>query len=292
MMLITGASGRIGRRVAELVAASGTPLRLMTRTPGRAPHVEGAEIVRGDFAEPGTLDVAFEGIEVALVISGSAKPGERAIQHRNAFQAAARAHVRHVIYVSLQGSGPQSKFAYSRDHYESERFLSEAGIASFTILRNAFYIDMIPEFAGTDGVVQDTAGAGRAAFVSREDAARTAAAVMASPPGGIFDVTGPEALSVAEATRRLALLTGLPLRYERERSMLAESGRGAQGWRAELYDGWFAAIAAGELEHVSTAVKRFTGTEPMTLERYFSAFPEALGPLGRSPRASDERAQL
>ncbi|MGH7068435.1 MAG: NAD(P)H-binding protein [Acetobacteraceae bacterium] len=282
MMLITGASGQIGRRTAELASGSRIPLRLMTRTPERAPRLADTGIVCGDFAQPETLAAAFDGIDVALVISGSARPGERAIHHRNAFAAAHRSGVRHVIYLSLQGASPQSEFAFSRDHYQSEQFLLAAGLPSFTILRNSFYMDMLPKFAGADGVVQDPAGEGRAAFISREDAARTAAAVIVRPPGGVHDITGPEAITVAEAIRRISVLTGLPLRCEHAPSELTRDQKAALGgeeWRANLYAGWFAAIAAGELECVSTAVERFTGVAPMTFESYFSAFRTALGPL-------------
>jgi uncharacterized protein YbjT (DUF2867 family) len=78
MLLITGASGRIARRAAALLAQRGYGLRLMTRTPQRAPKLDGAAVVRGDFAEPATLDGAFAGVSAALVVSGSGKPGERA----------------------------------------------------------------------------------------------------------------------------------------------------------------------------------------------------------------------
>jgi NAD(P)H dehydrogenase (quinone) len=80
------ASGRIAGRVAALLARRGYGLRLMTRNPQRAPKLERAEAVRGDFAEPATLDDAFSGVSTALVVSGSGKPGEHARLHRNAFE--------------------------------------------------------------------------------------------------------------------------------------------------------------------------------------------------------------
>lgn len=282
MILITGASGRIGRLTAELLAHSGHTLRLMTRTPENAPKLEEAEIIRGDFAAPHTLDAAFAGIAAALVISRSATPGERALLHRNAFQAAARSHVRHVVYLSLQGAGPQSKFPFSRDHYLSEQFLAAAGLPSFTILRNGFYMDMFLEMFSADGVVRGPAGAGQAASVSRVDVARVAAAVLASQPGGIHDVTGPEAVSVEEAANRLSVLAGRSLHYEYESSEMMRERlirRGAETWRADLAVGWFEAIAAGELRRISATVQRFTGTEPLTFESYFSAFPALLSSL-------------
>ena len=278
MILITGASGRVARRTAELLARDGHALRLMSRNPERAPKLAEAETVRGDFAEPATLEDAFAGVATALVVSASGEPGERALWHRNAFQAAARAGVGHVVYLSLQGAGPDSKYPYSRDHYLSEQFLFATDVPC-TVLRNAFYLDMFLETFDAQGVVRGPAGQGCGAFVSREDVARTAAAVLRRRPGGIYDVTGPEALSVADIARRLSTLVGRQLRYEdesadaaRERLSRLEPVAG----RVELSVGWFEAIAAGELKRISDTVLGFTGTAPLTLEDYFRAFSELL----------------
>ena len=281
MILITGASGRIARRTAELLSNTGLSLRLISRTPQRVPKLTGAEIVFGDFAEPATLDNALEGVVTALIVSGSGEPGQRAQLHRNAFEAAARAHVHHVVYLSLQGASPQSKYPFSRDHYQSEQYLQATGLP-FTILRNAFYIDMFLELFDATGIVRGPAKQGRAAFVSREDCARVAAAVLNVSPGGTYDVTGPETLSLTDVATRLSGIIGRELRYEDEdvaagrewRSRLGESAE-----QVELSLGWYEAIAAGELERVTDTVLHYTGTNPLNIESYCSAFPQLLNPL-------------
>jgi uncharacterized protein YbjT (DUF2867 family) len=281
VILITGASGRVARRTAELLARDGHSLRLMTRSPQRAPKLTGAETVRGDFSETATLEEAFDGVSAALVVSASGEPGERARLHRNAFQAAARARVGHVAYLSLQGAAPDSKYPFSRDHYLSEQYLFATGLPC-SVLRNAFYIDMFLEKFDAGGVIRGPAQQGRGAFVSREDVARTAAAVLRKGPGGIYDVTGPEALSVADIARRLAILVDRPLRYEDEAGDVARerlSSLEPLAWRVDLSVGWFEAIAAGELERTSDTVLHFTGETPLTLEDYFRAFPELLRAL-------------
>jgi NAD(P)H dehydrogenase (quinone) len=285
VILITGASGRVARRTAELLARDGHSLRLMTRSPRSAPKLTEAETVRGDFAEPATLKDAFAGVSAALVVSASGEPGERARLHRNAFQAAARARVGHVVYLSLQGAAPDSKYPFSRDHYLSEQDLFAVGLPC-TVLRNAFYIDMFLERFDADGVVRGPAQQGRGAFVSREDVARTAAAVLRMQPGGNYDVTGPEALSVADMAGRLSTLVGRQLRYEDESADTARerlSRLEPLAWRVDLSVGWFEAIAAGELKRTSDTILRFTGTAPLTLEDYFRVFPELLRalPLGQ-----------
>jgi NAD(P)H dehydrogenase (quinone) len=281
MILITGASGRVARRSAELLASGGRALRLMTRTPGSVARPVNAEVVYGDFAEPASLDSAFAGVTTALIVSGFAAPGARAQMHRNAFDAAARAHVQHVVYLSLQGASPSSKYPFSRDHALSEQYLAASRVP-FTVLRNAFYLDMFLEMFDAAGVIRGPSKQGRGAFVSREDCARIASAVLTAPPGGTYDVTGPEALSLTDVARRLSVIVGRELRYEDES---VEKGRerrsrlGEPAWRVELSLGWHEAIAAGELERISDAVLRFTGNHPLDIEMYFSAFSDLLRPM-------------
>lgn len=281
MILITGASGRVARRSAELLARGERALRLMTRTPYSAPRPDRADVVYGDFAVPSSLANAFAGVTTALIVSGFAPPGERARLHRNAFEAAAHAHVQHVVYLSLQGASPDSKYPFSRDHALSEQYLAATRVP-FTVLRNAFYLDMFLEMFDAAGVIRGPSKQGRGAFVSREDCARVASAVLTAPPGGTYDVTGPEALSLTDVARRLSAIVGRDLRYEDES---VENGREWRSrlddpaWRVELSLGWHGAIAAGELERTSDAVLRFTGNRPLDIETYFQAFPDLLRPL-------------
>lgn len=107
MILVTGATGHVGGRAARLLAERGTPLRLMVREADRAPEI-GAEVTIGDYADPVSLERAFAGMETVFVVSAKAPPGERAELHRNAFEAAGRAGVGHIVYLSLQGAAPDS----------------------------------------------------------------------------------------------------------------------------------------------------------------------------------------
>jgi hypothetical protein len=77
-------------------------------------------------------------------------------------------------------------------------------------------------------------------------------------------------------------MTGRHLRYQPESTQSARdrlSKLEPASWRVDLSVGWFEAIAAGELEHTSDAVFRFTGKEPLNLEEYFTLFPGLLQPL-------------
>lgn len=278
MLLITGGSGRVGRRAAEILAHQRYAFRLMTRNPEKVPKMAAVDVVQGDFDQPWTLDRAFTGVSTALVISGSGKPEERARLHRNAFEAAACARVQHVVYLSLQGASPDSEYPFSRDHYLSEQYLAETGLPH-TILRDSFYMDMFLDKFDSEGVISAPAVMGRAAFVSREDVAQVAARVLIRPPGGLHDVTGPRALNITDVAQRLSVVSGRWLRYENEAietTRMRLNKKGLPPWQVDLELGWFLAIAAGELEHTSDTVLRLTGMKPLTFERYFMEFPHLL----------------
>jgi NAD(P)H dehydrogenase (quinone) len=283
MILITGATGHIGRRCAQLLAEQKLPLRLMARDPKRAEALPGAEVVHGDYADPARLDVAFAGIEVALIVSGHAAPMERARLHQNAFEAAARAGVRHLVYLSFQGASPRSKFPFSKDHYQSEKALTASGV-SFTILRDNLYMDLLPQLFDEHGILRDPGRGGKAAMVSREDVAQVAAAVLRDPPAlsATWDVTGPEALSLEEAVHRLAARVNRRLHYVPE---TVEEGRAWRAplaqhpWEVEVWIGSYLAIAAGELAHTADTVERLTGSPPRSLDAYLDERPEILDSL-------------
>ena len=93
--------------------------------------------MRGDYGDVESLKRAFTDVSSAFIVSGYAKPGERAKLHRNAFQAAQRTGVRYLIYLSTLGASPDSRFPMSRDHYESEKFLKTTGVP-YTICGTAF----------------------------------------------------------------------------------------------------------------------------------------------------------
>jgi len=277
-ILITGASGHIGKRVAELL--SGQELRLMARKPEKLGAFNGAEKVQGDYSDPASLAAAFKGIQTAFIVSGYAAPGERALLHKNAIDAAARAGVSHMVYLSFQGAAPDSKFPMSRDHFQTEAFIRQSGIA-YTILRDSFYLDLVPEMFGKARNMKGPGGNGKVAWVSREDAAACVSAVLQNPGKftGTYVLTGPAALSLAETADGLSAVTGNAYTYIEETVEEGTKWRNelsAPAWEVETWIGSYLAIAAGEVAPVSTAVKDITGQEPMNMETYFTRFPEGL----------------
>lgn len=282
-MLVTGATGHVGRRVAEMLADGGARLRLLARDPKRAPHLNDAEAVGADYADPAALREACAGVSAAFVVSVSGPPGESPALHANVFTAAVSAGVEHVVYLSCQGASASSPSPAARDHHASEEALAATGMR-VTLLRANLYLDLLPEMVGLDGVLRAPAGEGAAAFVAREDVARVVVAAMVAEPTSdrALDVTGPEALSLRQVAERLSTLTGLDLTYEDEPLDKARAWRrdlGVPDWQVEASLGSSLALAAGELERPSDTVSRLTAREPLDLEGFVRAHPQAFAHL-------------
>ncbi|MCF6468482.1 SDR family oxidoreductase [Nonomuraea sp. MG754425] len=259
---VTGATGRIGGRVARRVAAAGVPHRMAVRHPERAPELPGATAVRCAYGEPGAA-AALEGVEVLFMVSASESP-DRLDQQRAFVDAAARAGVRHVVYLSFFGAAPDAVFTLARDHWATEQHLRASGL-SYTFLRDNFYADFMPALVGDDGVIRGPAGAGRAAVVAQDDIADAATAVLLRPgehANRTYDLTGPRSLTMTEVAAILSRTTGRTITYRAETEEAAYRSRasyGAPDWQVEAWVSTYTAIAAGQLDGVSGDIPRLTG---------------------------------
>jgi uncharacterized protein YbjT (DUF2867 family) len=280
LIAVTGASGQLGGRVARLLAERGTPLRLVVRDPGRAPRIEGAEVAGGaSYADAEAMRRAFAGAETVFLVSAAEDPA-RVDLHRNAVDAVVAAGVPRVVYTSFFSAAPDTAFTFGRDHFHTEQHIEASGL-DWTFLRDNLYLDYVPAFAGADGVIRGPAGEGRVAAVARDDVAAAAAAVLTEDghAGRRYELTGPEALGLAEAAEQLTRAAGRPVRYERETLEEARRSRatsGAPDWEIEGWVTSYAAIAAGELERVSGDVERLTGLRPRSLPDFLGEHPESL----------------
>jgi NAD(P)H dehydrogenase (quinone) len=251
---VSGATGRLGRRVAQRLDR---PQRLLVRDPARAPQVPGAEVAPAEYADFAAVRAALDGVPTALMVSASETP-DRVARHKTFVDAAVAAGVRHLVYTSFAGAAPDATFTLARDHWHTEQHIRAAGLP-FTFLRDNLYADFLPHLAGEDGVIRGPAGDGRVAAVAQDDIADAATAVLTDPAGHAgqtYDLTGPQALTLHE----IAALLGVDYRPETlEEAYRSRSSYGAPGWLVDAWVSTYTAIAAGELAAVSDAVPRLTG---------------------------------
>ncbi len=276
-IVITGASGQLARRTAQLLAERCGAERLIfvTRNPDALDDLssEGAEVRFGDFDEPDSLGEAFSGGDRMLLISATDLE-RRTEQHRAALQAAAAAGVRYVVYTSCLSPEAPNPAVIAPSHHATEQALRESGLA-WTVLRNSFYAEYQAAEAAeaaASGKLVHNRGDGRIAYVSREDCAAAAAAVLAGAghEGRVYDVTGPEALDATDLAGIYAELHGRPVEVVHVDddglvARLAGDDEGHLRYGAEFVASLGRSIREGFMASCSDAVTRLTGRAPRTL---------------------------
>lgn len=270
-VVVTGATGKIGGQVARLLAAAPeVELRMVGRSLHRAPQLEGVEAVRAEFGDEQACREAFDDADALLLVSAG-EAADRLDQHRTAISAAARAGVGHVVYTSFLGAGPDAAFTLARDHGATEQMLRASGIA-WTFLRNSFYADVLLDFAGEERVIRGPGGTGRCAFVARRDVAEVAARILREPApwaGRALDLTGPVAVSLAEAVLLMTRARGEEYEFVDETLAEARASRapyGAPDWQIDAWLSTYTAIASGELDVLSDEVEQVLGRTPSAIE--------------------------
>ncbi|SMO99732.1 Uncharacterized conserved protein YbjT, contains NAD(P)-binding and DUF2867 domains [Geodermatophilus aquaeductus] len=268
---VTGATGQIGGRVAQRLAAAGVPLRLLVRDPSRAPRLPGAAAVVAPYGDGDAVRRALEGVGTVFMVSAS-ESADRVDQHRTFVDAAAAAGVGHLVYLSFQGAAPDATFTLARDHWATEEHVRARGLVH-TFLRDALYADFLPGLVGEDGVIRGPAGEGRVAAVAQDDVADAAVAVLRDPAahaGRTHELTGPQALTLAEVAATITAVTGRPVRYHPEtveEAFASRASYGAPDWQVEAWVSTYTAVAAGEMARVSTAVENLTGRPATSFEQ-------------------------
>jgi uncharacterized protein YbjT (DUF2867 family) len=269
LIAVTGATGALGGRVAARLADRGAALRLVVRDPARAPSLDGAQVARASYQDGPAMRAALTGVDTLFLVSAS-EAADRVAQHRSAVDAAAAAGVRRVVYLSFLAAAPGATFTFARDHFATEEHVRASGLA-WTFLRPSMYLDFMPLLVGPDGAIRGPAGEGRLAGVARDDLADVAAAVLTAGgehDGRTYDVTGPQALTLAEVAAELARASRRPIAYVPETLEQARASRAPSGAPAWTIEGWvttYAAIATGEMDVVSDTVARVAGHQPATL---------------------------
>ena len=263
-IIISGASGQLGHATVKALLARGVPAKnliLVSRTPDTlAEFVKQGAIARfGDFGKPESLPAAYAGGTRMLLISIGFSATPRPEAHKRAIDAAVKAGVKQIAYTSFVAISQGETSGLASDHYQTEEILKKSGVA-WTFLRNSIYSDvLLPQAAKmvAEGRVTVPATASRIGYVTRDDCAAAAAAVLATPghDNKAYDITGPELIGPREVAAAASAVTGRKI-AEVQADPNAPSPRSFGG---------------PALEVVSTAVKDLTGRPPMSLKQLFAA---------------------
>jgi len=219
MIAITGATGQLGRLVIQnlLNTVPASQIVAAVRSPEKAADLAalGVQVRQADYAQPATLDAAFQGVDKLLLISSS-EVGQRAPQHAAVIAAAQKAGVKLLAYTSLLRAD-SSPLGLAAEHKETEAMLRASGLPH-VLLRNGWYTEnytgSVPA-ALQYGAVMGSAKDGRIASAARADYAAAAAAVLTKEgqAGQVYELAGDTAYTLAELAAEIASQSGKPVVY-------------------------------------------------------------------------------
>lgn len=267
MILVTGATGKLGRLVVESLARRVPAAQVIAgaRSPHKAQALapRGVEVRKVDYNQPGTLDAALRGVDRALLISGT-EPN-RLEQHRAVIEAARRAGVRLLAYTS-GNRADTSKMLVMPDHRATEKTLRESGLP-FVILRNCWYTENYTDNVGPlleYGAMQGAAGVGKVSVAPRADYAEAAAVVLTTEghEGKVYELGGDRAHTLAEIAAEIARVSGRILVYrdlpEAEYAAVLQKAGVPEGFARVLADA-DSGIKRGDLLVESGDLRRLIG---------------------------------
>jgi uncharacterized protein YbjT (DUF2867 family) len=275
MILVTGATGKVGQELVRRLSEARTPFRALVRSAGKAERIReaGGEAVVGDFADDGVVATALRGADRLFLLTNSV-PEQPAVEGR-LVELAKAAGVRHVVKLSSSGADAADPPLFLKLHRDAERAIEGSGLA-WTFVRPNFFMQNYLDYAGairTQGILASTSGAGRHADVDARDIGEVAARVLTQPghEDRAYEVTGREAYSFEDVARRIAQISGRDVRFVR---LSREDGRrqlltsGESEWSAdawiELLD-WF---DRGQGDAAAPDAERILGRPPRTLDAF------------------------
>ncbi len=221
MILVTGASGHLGRLVIDNLIKRGTPAEQIiaaVRSPKKAQDLaaQGVSVRKADYDNIDTLNAAMTDVKRVVLVSSS-EVGQRTAQHKNIIQAAKDAAVELLAYTSILDAD-HSPLQLAAEHVETEQLLTASGVP-YVLLRNGWYSENYTEnidAALEHGAVLGCAGQGKYATATRANYAEAAAVVITreNQAGKVYELAGDHAFTLEEYAQALSKISGKPVVYQ------------------------------------------------------------------------------
>lgn len=273
-VVITGATGHLGRLVVESLLERGFPAGQIVATGRRTEKIadladRGVVVRRADYTDSGSLKEAFQGADKVLLVSSS-EVGQRYAQHVNAVDAARAAGVGLIAYTSITRADT-SGMALAAEHNSTEEYIRDSGVPH-VLLRNNWYLENYTDQLSVvleHQALLGSAGEGRVNAASRADLAAAAATVLATDghQGQVYELAG-EAFTLPEAAAVISEVSGQQVAYvdlpaEKYAEVLV--GAGVPQPFAEVLADSDLGIARGDLDEPSDDLSRLIGRPATSL---------------------------
>jgi len=287
-VLVTGATGTVGRHVVRLLHDRGVDVRALVRERRSATEVLGRDVslALGDFADEASLRAALRGVDRVYLACGNA-PRQREWES-SVIDAAAAEGVRFLVKLSAFGAAHGSPVPFLDTHARVEEHLRASGLAH-RVVRPTF---LMSNLLASHDVVRATgrlflpAAGARVAMVDPRDVAAVATALLTGEVAGEEEalwVSGPQALTFDDVAAHLSAVLDQPVGFvpvpdDAARDQLIATG--AEPWFVDGVIAQFGLLREGAQATVSDAVDRVSGRPPGSVADFLRA---ALAPA--APRA-------
>lgn len=275
MILVTGATGKTGGAVAKELAAHNIPVRVIVRNADKAAALKelGVEIAVGDMADKAAVSEALKGVDKAVLIMAN---GEQQLTIENQFtDCAVAAGVKHLVKLSSMESKPGTTKPIPAMHVASEEHIRASGM-DWTMVRPTFFTQ---NFLSAANSIKDkneinlALGNAVVAPTDIRDVAEVIRVVLTDDAhlNKSYDVTGPEAVSLAQAAEKFSSVLGREVRYvpqsvEDFRKVLTHVG--LPEWRVNAVCDEFRLLSETASMHTTDTVQQILGRAPTSVEQF------------------------
>ena len=284
MILLTGATGRVGSAAAKALARANIPFRALVRDPDKvAFDPDAAEIVQGDLNDPAIVEQALQGVSRALIVMGN-HPDQAKLERQFA-SLAADAGVSHLVKVSSMEAAPDATATLPKNHYDTEQHIAPLGV-DWTFLRPNYFMQNMLMYAGSIARTNYFAlplGTAKTAMIDSRDVGEVAAAVLTDEghAGQAYRLNGPAVMDFHEVAARMGTVLERPVSYvaqspEAFREVLGQFIQSV--WQLDAVCELFAEIAAGSLEEQHSTTVDLLGRPAVDLETFTRQFAGAFAP--------------
>ena len=285
MILLTGATGRVGKAAAAELLREGLPFRVLVRDAAKFEHADAAEVMVGDLTDPDSVTRALQGVTRALIVMGN-HPDQAELEQRFA-TVAADAGVAHLVKVSSMEAASDARAVLPKNHFETEQHIAGLKL-DWTFLRPNYYMQNMLMYAASVSRASAFAlplGCAKTAMIDARDVGRVAARVLSEDghEQQIYRLTGPELLSFHDVAEQMSTVLQRRIEYieqtpEAFREVLAQFIQSP--WQLDAVCELFGEIAAGSLDEQTTTVADLLGQSPTAFAVFVGEFAGAFA----SPR--------
>ncbi len=271
MILVTGATGNVGKELVPQLLEAGERVRVFVRDRGKVADLDKSiEVVQGDLDRPDTIAAAVDGMSSIYLIAS------RTRQVEDILRTARQAGVRKIVKQSTIEAGAVPPLGPGKWHREQELLIEGSGLAWTHLRPTMMMVNTAAWWAESirkQGCVWFPGGGGRVSPVAPGDIAAVAVAVLSQPSheGRAYDVTGPALLTVYEMVSILSRVLGKPIQYQDVPETVAAEWMGKAGLPAYVQAGLVETLGAlrrSQYAYVADTVERLTGRRGQSYEAW------------------------